>query len=154
MNVVLILGVAVGLSAPNLKDSTKKDTAIVGEWVPESMTMGGKMNLKPPAGMRYEFTADGQWISRREGAAAKGVPRDYKLDPKANPPTIDVAPIATAPAGVAVAAAQPMLGIYKLEGDTLTICFGVNGEERPKTFESPEGSRVMMMVLKRVKKKE
>jgi uncharacterized protein (TIGR03067 family) len=41
-----------------------------------------------------------------------------------------------------------LLGIYKLEGDQLTICLG---KERPKTFKSPKGSGNSFFVLRRQK---
>jgi uncharacterized protein (TIGR03067 family) len=150
MNTALLLGLAVGVSAPALKDPPKKDAAIVGEWVPESVAIGRKkaQHTVTPAGLTYLFTGDGKWVTQREDDLAKfAPPRDYKLDPKTNPPSIDVTG--------GPAAAKPLVGIYMVEGDTLTICFaGPGDEERPKSFEPPEGSRFMKMVLKRAKKKE
>jgi RNA polymerase sigma factor (sigma-70 family) len=44
------------------------------------------------------------------------------------------------------------LGIYKLEGDELTVCSVPSGEGRPKEFVSPEGSKNMLTVYRRVPK--
>jgi uncharacterized protein (TIGR03067 family) len=147
MNATLILGVAIGVSAPAIKDPPKKDAGVVGEWVPESMTLGGK-KMTTPVGVRYELTADGQWISLVE-AMRVGMPasRYYRLDAKADPPTIDI----ITPSPPEGARSDPTLGIYKVEGDTMTVCYSL-GKDRPTKFESPEGSRAMLMVLKRVKK--
>jgi hypothetical protein len=42
-------------------------------------------------------------------------------------------------------------GIYEIDGDTLRICVAKKGKERPKTFESKEGSGHVLTVMKRVK---
>ena len=144
----LVLGLAIVIGAPGLKDPPKKDTGIVGEWIPESISMAGKAAKAPASGLRYEFTIDGKWIIRRDGADAKSTPREYKVDAKADPKTIDVGSVTPA----AAAPARPMLGIYKVEGDTLTICFGTAGGERPTSFEPMENARAMVMVLKGAKK--
>jgi uncharacterized protein (TIGR03067 family) len=147
---VLLLGVTLTVGAPAIKDPPpKKDAGIYGEWVVQSMTMGGKQNARAPAETIYQFTPEGQWLIRREGATAKSVPRDIKIDAKASPATIDVVYPMPAAGG---AAPRNMLGIYRIDGDTLTLCFSPGGGERPTAFESPDGARVMLMTLKRKKK--
>jgi uncharacterized protein (TIGR03067 family) len=41
-------------------------------------------------------------------------------------------------------------GIYKLETDKVTLCWGLDNKTRPKTFESGPG--VLLLVLERVRK--
>ena len=43
------------------------------------------------------------------------------------------------------------VGIYKLDGDVLTMCFAAPGEPRPMAFTTGEESKNWVIVLKRVK---
>ena len=43
-------------------------------------------------------------------------------------------------------------GIFKLEGKKLTFCFDSVRRERPKKFESKEGTKMQMLVFERAKK--
>jgi uncharacterized protein (TIGR03067 family) len=47
------------------------------------------------------------------------------------------------------------VGIYKLEGDTLTVCVAESDKEadRPKGFKSDKGSKTMVLMLRRQKDK-
>lgn len=146
MNSPLLLGLALAAGAPNLKD---KDTAggLVGDWEVESVTNNG---TKTPAGpgLHYTFTEDGKWLISRNGRQAPPtITRQFVIDGKPNPPTVD---LVTARAGGQHAR---LIGIYKIDGDTLLIC-GTRAKDgdRPTKFEAPEGSGNVLYVLKRPKK--
>lgn len=42
-------------------------------------------------------------------------------------------------------------GIYKVENSSWTLCYNYGGTERPEKFESKEGSKLMLLKLKRLK---
>jgi uncharacterized protein (TIGR03067 family) len=143
MNAVLI-GLALTLGAPGVKDTPKKDPAsIVGEWVGEKAVSGGKEKPVPEGGISFTFTADGK-LMVTEGKREKPDAGSYKIDSKKNPAEIDIMPPPDKK--------EPTIhGIYKIDGDTLTICIG-HETDRPTKFESPEGAKTMLMILKRAKK--
>ena len=71
-------------------------------------------------------------------------PLTVKWDSSKNPGQITAT--ATKPGGKT----ETMYGIYKFEGDTLTICMTEGKEEdRPKEFKTAPGSKTMMMTLKK-----
>jgi uncharacterized protein (TIGR03067 family) len=74
--------------------------------------------------------------------AGQNTKMTYSLDPKADPPAIDLKS-ENAPGKV-------IRGIYKLEKDKLTICFGIEDSARPTEFKT--GRDDSIMVLERAKK--
>lgn len=142
----VLIGLAVTLGAPATKDPAKKDPpSIVGEWNGEKAISGGKEKPAPEGGIVFIFAADGK-LSVQEGNRGKPEGATYKIDPKKDPAEIDFIP----PPDKKEPNVQ---GIYKIEGDTLTICIsGGPDAVRPTKFESPEGARTMLMILKRAKK--
>lgn len=136
----LILGLTLVIGAPGAKDPPKKDPpSIVGVWIGEAGLQGGKP--KPPEDASMEFTKDGNLVFKEKGREIAG---SYKLDAKKTPAELDL----TLGAG---GQNLSLPGIYKIDGDTLTICFTFMGE-RPTKFESPAGSMNMLITLKRAKK--
>jgi uncharacterized protein (TIGR03067 family) len=148
MNASLLVALALAVGAPATKDPPKKEApSVVGEWAGEKAVQGGQERPVPPGGVSITFTADGKFLVR-EGKREKPEEGTYKVDTKANPAQIDIMPPEDK------AERGNVRGIFKIEGDTLTLCFAGSKDdgERPTKFESPEGSRTMVMTLKRVKK--
>jgi uncharacterized protein (TIGR03067 family) len=141
----LLVGLALAVGAPG-KDPTGKDPpSIVGEWVGEKAVAGGKEQPVPAGGITFTFTADGK-MTVKEGSRDKSDTGTYKTDAKKEPAEIDIIPPEDKK--------EPtVLGIYKLDGETLTLCFGRGKEgSRPTKFESAEGSQTIVITLKRAKK--
>jgi uncharacterized protein (TIGR03067 family) len=147
MATTLLLGLAVGLGAPALKDPPKKAATVAGEWEVVSMTTGGRA-AGVGTDLRYTFTDDGRWLIHRDGQeVGPQLRRGFVVDPKPDPPTVDLI------SNSAAANGPRLIGIFKIEGDTLTICgTRQKGAERPTKFDSPDGSQIAVYVLKRVKK--
>ena len=57
-----------------------------------------------------------------------------KLNPDKSPKEVDKAYTEGPNAG------KTFVGIYKIDGDTITACFADNDKDRPKEFESKAGS--------------
>jgi uncharacterized protein (TIGR03067 family) len=142
----LLITLALTVGAPGTKDPPKKEVSIVGEWDGEKAVSGGQEKPVPAGGVTITFTADGKFIVR-EGKREKPEEGTYKTDTKKDPAEIDI----TAPPE----SGRPLVkGIFKIDGETLTLCFagGKDDADRPAKFESPAGSRNMLMTLKRAKK--
>jgi uncharacterized protein (TIGR03067 family) len=140
----MLTGLALLVAAPGPKDAPKKEPTIVGEWVGEKAVAGGMDLPIPQGGIIFNFTADGKLNVREPGSGKAEEGGSFKIDSKKAPPEIDLIP----PEG----RDQPtMLGIYKIDGDTLTLCLQM-GSERPTKFESPAGTMTMVMTFHRVKK--
>jgi uncharacterized protein (TIGR03067 family) len=141
-----LLGLALTVGAPGVKEIPKKaePPGIVGEWTVEEVVRGG-MAFPGIAteGMSIEFKTDGKYHLRIKGQNAKD--GTYTTTPGKDASEIDMN-----------SGAEQAPGLFKVEKDKLTLCIddGGKGATRPAGFESPAGSRVMLMTLKRVEKKK
>jgi uncharacterized protein (TIGR03067 family) len=122
------------------KPEKKSDAeAIQGVWKITHFEEQGK--VEPPEkfkSMVYVFM-DGKATIKVDGKAV--VEGKYKLDPSKDPKHIDLK-----------LGDEDGPGIYKLDGNKLTICapaFAAKAK-RPKEFKAPKDSRLMLMKFERV----
>jgi RNA polymerase sigma factor (sigma-70 family) len=121
------------------KGADQKDQEdIVGTWVLVSEERGGQKVEEEDKGLQLILTAAGKATQKQGEREEVGT---YKLDPAKTPKEIDVS-----------ADKRMLPGIYKLKGDTLTLCIDHGGKERPTEFASKPGTDVVLVVLKREKK--
>ena len=104
------------------------------EGIPDEERMKARLVIK---GNKRTITVDGETVAESS----------YTLDPSAKPKGITIKVLTGGLEG------KELKGIYELEGDTLKIAVGLDGET-PKNFESKEGNNVLLQVFKRAKEKK
>jgi uncharacterized protein (TIGR03067 family) len=129
-------------------DDAKKDLdKLQGTWeITEVVNSGKAIAGEKLKGGQVVFKGDEMTI--KEGDDDKD-PRKFtvKLDPGKKPRALDATALNRDQKG----SVSP--GIYELDGDALKICSpNDDSKERPKAFKSEEGSSVILLTLKRVKK--
>ncbi len=122
-------------------EAPKDEEAIVGTWAYVSVELAGQtVPEEEVKGARMVFTADGKFTA--DTNKGKKMAGTFKLDPSRKPREITT-----------TTDDKNHLGIYKLEGDTLTICLPQGeGAARPTEFDSTRGGKILLVVLKREKK--
>ena len=116
---------------------------LAGNYKGIGMKRDGKNDL--PSGFEFELTVEKNQfilIFSSKGEERKR-PMTVKIDGSKTPKQIDF---------LKKDGTVRSLGIYKLEGGKLTVCFKKKTGERPKTFESKAGSKNMVLIFERVKK--
>ncbi|HSQ55057.1 MAG TPA: TIGR03067 domain-containing protein [Gemmata sp.] len=117
--------------------------ALVGKWKVASAELGGKDITEHLKEMKFEIKAGGKYT------AQVGELKDdatFSVDLAKKPREMDVKPNGGPQKGKIVKA------IYKLEGDTLIICYDHDhAENRQSRFESKEGTTVLLITYKREK---
>jgi uncharacterized protein (TIGR03067 family) len=137
----LLLAAALTISAPRPKDKADADL-LLGRWAATSLSIDGT-DSPQWAGLEYEFLTGGRWLIHRDGKELAGGPRTYTTDSHAKPATID---LTEGPAG------RPYLGVYKVEGNTLSLSFHTGQGARPADLNPAPGC--MTFVFTRVKDKK
>jgi uncharacterized protein (TIGR03067 family) len=130
------------------KDDAKK---LQGAWVLTKLIIGGiEVPEKDIKGTKFVFEGDKLTVApaNPDVDAVDKRTFKFKLDPKQKPAAVDL----TALDGDIKGAVSP--GIYELSGDTLRWCQSDDekNKERPKTFESPDKSRIYVFTFKRAPK--
>lgn len=142
----LSLVVATADDLPKLSEDGQKELKkFEGKWKPEKLVVDGKEE-QPPEGdeMLLAFKERKMLVGDKEFFDVAA------LDPSTDPKIIDLKALADMGP---VTKDTVYEGIYKLDGDTLTIAlhFG-GGKKRPEKLESVKDSGVVVVTLKREKK--
>jgi uncharacterized protein (TIGR03067 family) len=129
------------LAAPGLKEDKNDLKKLQGEWQIESwIQLGQKINVTGT----WTFKEDKYTLDQGGDNVEDGT---IKLNQKKKPAVMDL----EITGGNCAGKNQP--GIYKIDGDTLTLCFAWPGvADRPTDFDSTRENRWILITLKRVKK--
>ena len=124
--------------ADDLKD-------MAGIWKVESAEAGGqKVESEDLKAIVVTITGETYTVKLKDKLDAGTLKLDETLKPK----TMDATDTEGLDAGKVVKA------IYELSGDTLKVCYALEGGERPTEMATKEGSPVLMLTYKREKKAE
>lgn len=133
---LLVLPAAV--PAEDKKPDPKADlAALKGKWKVAAVTFDGNV-AKPDD---RTLVIDGNSFTAYTGDK-KGRSLTFTVDPSKDPKHIDL---------TLKEQDQKAAGVYTLDGDKLTICYGEPGTARPKKFESKSGDKTFLLVLERIK---
>jgi uncharacterized protein (TIGR03067 family) len=149
--VLMIVMFAGALGGGHARPADKTaETELEGKWEAVSLVVDGEEpieeNKKLLKGQQIEFRG-GKLIFLRDGKPRAGG-ATVRIDPTTTPKQIDMTYDPSDGKGLG---GPTVNGIYKLEGDTLTICYAGRGEDRPTEFASRPGTKGSLSVQRRVK---
>jgi uncharacterized protein (TIGR03067 family) len=142
--VILMLSIATAVgNDKKADDAIAADLkALVGKWKIEKAEIGGKESLALFKELKFEITEGGKYALEL-GVKDEGT---FTVDPGKSPKEMDIKGEAGPNKGKTIKA------IYKIDGDTMTICYELGGGDRPTKFETKPDTKLFLAVYKREKK--
>lgn len=106
-----------------------------GEWVPVEVVAAEKVPADVLAAIKLKIKGNAYSL---EGGQIQDQ-GSFKLNETTNPKSMDVTP----------QSGDELPAIYELSGDTLRVCYPINGAARPTAFKSAEGANQVLTIYKR-----
>ena len=131
--------------AADKDDAGKKELEkLQGTWNFVIVVIDGNQLPKGEGPQTITFKGDTITVKQGDKVLQAGT---HKLDPSTKPNSVDAKITEGEGKG------GSMLGIYELNGDTLKVCFDMQGKKRPTEFKAPSGSGHFQATMKRSEKK-
>jgi len=135
-NILTISFALLVLAGSAIADDAKD---LNGTWTSqEALAAGGKL----PAESKFTLVlADGKYtVKLNDMEIDQGT---CKIDEKKSPKQIEI--VSTASNG------KKLLAIYELKGDTLKVCYDIQGNKHPTEFSSTKDNKWLLITYKRQK---
>jgi len=137
---VVLFACVAPATADDKADKEKEYKALKGEWKTEKATMAGSDATATLKDLELSILDDGRYASKLGDQKDEG---KFTFDPKAEPKSMVINPDK--------GQVKELKAIYKLDGDTLTVCYDRSGKETPKKFESTAENKLLLVEYKRKK---
>ena len=138
MKTLLLLAVTLMLTTSIAGDDKEESKALDGTWRPATAEIAGKPMPEQIVKSIKLILKDDRYTALVGEQKDEGT---VKRDTSKRPRTMDI----TSTQG------RTMLAIYKLNGDTLTVCYDLSGKEYPKEFKTKPQSQLYLVEYKRDK---
>lgn len=142
LSLLLVLVAALLISASALGDDVKDELKkLQGKWSPISAELGGT-KLSEEQLKAIQLTLEGEKYTVKIGDISDlGT---IEIDPSKTPRTMDIIGTEGPNKGKTIPA------IYEVSGDTLKVCYSLDGKDRPTEFKAGAATKVFLVVYKRV----
>jgi len=140
---LVLVMVALWLPTSALSGSGKEDSKMIeGTWLPVEAELGGQKFPDEVLRTMKLTMSDGKYTVKVGEQIDRGT---IKLDPTTKPKAIDIIGTEGPNNG------KTFLAIYELTGDTLRICYDLEGKERPTEFKTVRDTQQFLVSYKRDK---
>lgn len=141
---IVVVGLLFGALAIGREDdpATRDQAALQGTWDVVQMVVGGKDQARQGA----KVVVKNDFLILGLDGSDRAFPLRFVLTPAKTPSEIDFAVVGPAGQGL-----SRLPGIYELTADRLKLCVaqGEQAPVRPAGFASKEGSKDLLLILKR-----